>query len=281
MRDASATYQKMCATARAKLHAPWSHQALHGLLAGLYIGLGAMSANLAEAGGFQLHETQMLLGGAVFPIGLIAILLTGTNLFTANCMYVVSPLFNGAVHPARALGFLMVSWLANFVGAVGVAYFLAHLGEYFDNEPAKAFVQHNAAVKCSFAFWVAFLRGVGANMLVCLGSWQALSTDDTLAKIFSMWWPAFTFTAISFEHCIANMFYVSIGLFEGAEPTWADFLFHNLVPVTMGNFVGGALFLGLVAYLTYDAASPLASMPSRSEAERAESVEPLTINTHA
>jgi formate/nitrite transporter FocA (FNT family) len=123
---------------------------------------------------------------------------------------------------------------------VGVAYFLAHLGEYFDNEPAKAFVQHNAAVKCSFAFWVAFLRGVGANMLVCLGSWQALSTDDTLAKIFSMWWPAFTFTAISFEHCIANMYLIPAGLFaQGASFFSMLDMFSNIVPVTLGNIVGG------------------------------------------
>eukprot|EP00038_Savillea_parva_P015686 m.14719 g.14719 ORF g.14719 m.14719 type:complete len:153 (+) comp3187_c0_seq1:123-581(+) len=76
--------------------------------------------------------------------------------------------------------------------------------------------------------------------------------QDTLSKIVAVWWPVFAFTAIGFEHSIANMFYVDIGLFEGADKTFGAFLLNNLVPVTLGNFVGGAVFLGLVQWTTFD-----------------------------
>ena len=90
---------------------------------------------------------------------------------------------------------------------------------------------------------------------MCLGWWQALSAerDDTIAKIFAVWWPTFTFTAIGFEHSIANMFYVDIGLMAGANASFWQFLWRNLLPVALGNFIGGAGFVGLAQYLAYDA----------------------------
>jgi len=274
MRDPAATYAKMAATAQTKLHALWSAQLLQGVLAGAYVAVGAMSANLASAG--FTGEGSKLIGGAVFPVGLIAIFLTGANLFTGNCMYVVPPLLNGAVHPLRALAFLVVSFVSNFAGAVAVAYFVGHLGEYFGEDPYASFVKKNAEHKCSYAWGVAFVRGIGANWLVCLGWWMALSTDDTISKAASIWWPVFTFTAIGFEHCIANMFYVVIGLLEGASASFGGFLTHNLVPVALGNVVGGSLLLGAVGWATYDRASPLVT-----RTESAESSVPLTINAAA
>lgn len=96
------------------------------------------------------------------------------------------------------------------------------------------------------------LRGIGANWLVCLAWWQAISSSDTGSKILAVWWPVFTFTAIGFEHSVANMFYVDIGLLEGAGPSFGQFLSHNLIPVTIGNFLGGALFLGVANWGSYD-----------------------------
>ena len=149
---------------------------------------------------------------------------------------------------------VVVSFMTNFLGAAFVTYLLGYQAGYFDHDPARAFVIANAEKKCNLSFGSALLRGIGANWLVCLGWWQALSCapNDTLAKIFAIWWPTFTFTAIGFEHSIANMWYVDVGLMVGADATFGAFLWKNLLPVALGNFIGGAVFVGLAQYLAYD-----------------------------
>jgi formate/nitrite transporter len=157
----------------------------------------------------------------------------------------------------KAVRFLLLSWICNFVGAVFVVYIIGHYGDWFSSGAPQKLVRQNAVKKCNLKWSVAFVRGIGANWLVCLAWWQAISCQDTVSKILSVWWPVFTFTAIGFEHCIANMFYVDIGLVEGANATFGEFVGRNLVPVSLGNFVGGALFLGVAQYVTYSKANEL------------------------
>ena len=107
--------------------------------------------------------------------------------------------------------------------------------------------------------------GVGANWLVCLAWWQAHSAQDTGSKMLAVWWPVFTFTAIGFEHSVANMFYISIGLLEGATPTASDALVNNLIPVTIGNFLGGGVLLGVVQWFTYDPRFAGSDSPGRTQ----------------
>eukprot|EP01047_Picozoa_sp_COSAG01_P070147 COSAG01_NODE_10556_length_2133_cov_3.189282_1_plen_323_part_00 len=249
-----------------KILAPWPKQAVQGFMAGAYVALGALFANLMEGGLYdaklgwaedsyhqaQFHALSNLVGGAVFPVGLIAIFLTGANLYTGNCMYVVPALLNGSTSRVRALGFLGFSWIANLAGAMFVVYFIAYQGEWTHSGGVHDYVVHNAEHKCGLKWGVALLRGVGANWLVCLAWWQGLSSTDTISKIAAVWLPVFTFTAIGFEHSIANMFYINIGLLEGAKPSVAQALLHNLLPVTLGNFLGGGILLGLAQWLTYD-----------------------------
>jgi len=252
------TYARLAALADKKIRAPWPVQALQGFMAGATLCLGAMNANLVEAAVSANPSTSTLgnlIGGAVFPVGLIGIFLKGDNLFTGNCMYVVPALLNGTVPRGRSLAFLGLSFLTNFMGAALITFLLGYASGYFDHDPAKAFVIANAEHKCNLHWGVAVLRGIGANWLVCLGWWQGLSCryDDTISKIFAVWWPTFTFTAIGFEHSIANMWYVEIGLMVGADATFGTFVGRNLIPVTLGNFLGGALFMGLAKWLAYDA----------------------------
>jgi formate/nitrite transporter len=252
-----ATYARVAKLADAKISAPFAVQFIQGVLAGATLSLGAMNANLVEASVKASASPTLsnLYGGAVFPVGLIGIFLTGANLFTGNCMYFVPSFLNGTVPRWRSLLFLLVSFASNFIGAAIVTYLLGYQADYFSKDPARAFVIENAEKKCNLGWGVALLRGIGANWLVCLGWWQALSAerDDTIAKIFAVWWPTFTFTAIGFEHSIANMFYVDIGLMAGANASFGQFLWRNLLPVAIGNFIGGAGFVGFTQYLAYDA----------------------------
>ena len=182
---------------------------------GRYVALGALFANLME-GKFTHYDGDEfevapgeanLIGGAVFPIGLIAIFMTGANLYTGNCMYIMPPLINGNVPRGRAVAWLIVSWLSNFAGAGFVAcvkfarsprcqptrspwslrrYFIAFQGQWTAKDPVKAYVMANATKKIDLPFAVAFLRGIGANWLVCLAWWQAISSKDTASKILSV-----------------------------------------------------------------------------------------------
>eukprot|EP00037_Helgoeca_nana_P002009 m.31186 g.31186 ORF g.31186 m.31186 type:complete len:221 (+) comp12295_c0_seq2:278-940(+) len=178
------TYDAMAAAGAAKIMMPWHKQAIQGFMAGAYVSLGALFANLMEANFTWYKGDQFevapglanLVGGAVFPIGLIAIFMTGANLYTGNCMYLIPSFINGTVPRGRAIGWLAFSWLCNFAGAGFVAYFMAYLGGWTSKDPVQAFVVHNAVKKIDLKWGVAFLRGIGANWLVCLAWWQAISS---------------------------------------------------------------------------------------------------------
>merc|ERR1712150_99398 len=107
--------------------------------------------------------------------------------------------------------------------------------------------------KVSHPFHVAFVRGLGANWLVCLAMWQGMAGKDGISKILGVWFPVFAFTALGFEHSIANMFYIVTGMQVGADVSVSQFLPANELPVTLGNFFSGFVCLGLVAWMTYDA----------------------------
>jgi len=254
-----------------KIQTPFAIQAVQGFMAGAYVALGAFFANIIESL-FKSDNNvafEKLYGGAVFPIGLIAIFLTGANLFTGNCMYIVPPMISGSfgaddnTKPTtvrlRSLAFLVFSWICNYAGAWFTVYLIAYEGQWANSSDFQSFVIGNAKSKIGLEFYVAMLRGVGANWLVCLAWWQALSTKETLSKMFAIWLPVFTFTAIGFEHSIANMFYIQIGWLVqyknendlGKVFEFGDIFSKNLLPVTIGNFLGGAVFLGLVPYLSY------------------------------
>ena len=122
-------YARMATLADAKIRAPWALQIVQAFMAGATLSLGAMNANLVEAmveANTSTTGLGNLIGGAVFPVGLIGIFLTGANLFTGNCMYVVPPLLNGTVSRTRALGFLLVSFFANFMGAALITFLLGY-----------------------------------------------------------------------------------------------------------------------------------------------------------
>ena len=146
-----ATYDRVAMVADAKIRTPFSIQIVQGMLAGATLALGAMNANLVEAAvhdSKSISELSNLLGGIVFPVGLIGIFLTGANLFTGNCMYFVPAIINGTVPRWRSCLFLFLSFVTNFVGAMVVVYLLGYQADYFSKDPARAFVIANAEKKC-------------------------------------------------------------------------------------------------------------------------------------
>lgn len=240
-------------------------------LAGAYIALGGFLAiRCANALPANIWGSMgKLIFAAVFPLGLMLVVVCGADLFTGNCLTLTAAWYRSKISLGQVVKSLVTSWAGNFVGAFFVAYFMAYAtGIIFEavktngvaTMPWAQSVVALANAKCSFSFSAAFWRAVGCNWLVCLAVYAAMSAEDIGGKILALWFPTMGFVALGMEHCVANMFFVPLGIFTGLDPRyhgtalqidWSGFFAHNLLPVTLGNIVGGALFVGLLYCLIY------------------------------
>lgn len=225
-------------------------------LGGAYIALGGLLSIIIAGGVPTLAAEnpglQKLLFGAAFPLGLLLVVIAGAELFTGNCAYFIPNILNGKQKPAAMLKNWLLVYSGNFVGALFVAYVITHLTHIVHEEPFVNTVHSIAEGKTSHTFLVTFIKGIGANWLVCLALWMGMSAKDTTGKILGIWWPVMAFVTMGFEHSIANMYFIPLAMFEGADISWCTFIINNLIPATLGNIVGGALFVGCFYWYTYD-----------------------------
>lgn len=227
---------------------------LLSFLAGAYIAFGGLLAEVANAGmlaaGCPLGLSKFVFG-AVFPVGLMLVVLAGSELFTGNVMYMVMGVLDGKASVGGLCKNWVISWIFNFVGALFVAYVLAYMSGIATDPVIAAGATKVAVTKVGLSWDVALIRGIGCNWLVCLAVYLALASDDIIGKIFGIWFPIMAFVTIGFEHSVANMFFIPLGMFLGAEGVnWAT-IFGNLIPVTIGNIIGAAIFVGCIYYITY------------------------------
>lgn len=219
------------------------------ILAGAYIAFGGLLAHIVGGGSPGIAATNpgivKFLYGATFPIGLILVAILGAELFTGNNAYFIPSIVSKHLGVSKMLKNWGLVYVGNFIGAVFVAYVITHLTHIVSESPFKEAVIGVAEGKTSHTFLVTFIKAIGANWLVCLAVWQGMAAKSTAGKIFAIWWPVMAFVTMGFEHSIANMFFIPLAIFEGADITWAIFIVKNLIPATLGNIVGGALFVGL------------------------------------
>lgn len=242
---------------------------LLGVLAGAFIGLGAEFATVVTTGtapvlGFGVTK---LLGGLVFSLGLILVVVAGAELFTGNTLIVMA-YASRKISTWRLLRNWGLAYAGNFVGAVLTAYFLFLSKQYTFNDGAVGVNALNTAnAKCALAFWPALFLGVYCNALVCLAVWLCFSARSTTDRILAIVFPITAFVASGFEHCVANMYFIPVGLFIKSDPaivaqaksvaalTWQNFFVHNLLPVTIGNIIGGSVMVGVIYWWVYLRAS--------------------------
>ena len=242
-----------------KATSPWMSLFVLGVMAGAYIGFGGLfSASVT----FDMDPSmgiglKKLITGATFSIGLMLVVIAGGELFTGNNL-MVSSVMVGEVTWKNVMAKWALVYFANFVGSILLAWLFYFSGLWKAGGGALG----EAAVKVAYAkvnldLGEAFVRAVGCNWLVCLAVWMALASRQVIGKIFAIFFPIMGFVAIGFEHCVANMYFIPSGIFlarwAGLAPdgldlttlTWSAFLLKNLIPVTIGNTIGGVVFVGL------------------------------------
>ena len=262
------TAKAIAGIAEVKEKAPLGNVVILSFLAGAYIAFGGLLAEVVTGGmaaaGFPPGLVKLFFGG-VFPVGLMLVVIAGSELFTGNNMYMPVGVLTGKASWLGLTKNWTISWVFNLVGAVFVAYVLAYLTGILTADPfmgnavtiaqTKAlggaeFVNAAGKTVSSISWDQAFFRGIGCNWLVCLAVYLAIASDDIISKIMGIWFPIMAFVAIGFEHCVANMFFIPVGIFLG-KVTWVQFFVNNMIPVTLGNIVGGAIFVGVLYWYTY------------------------------
>jgi formate transporter len=203
--------------------------------------------------------TGQVLCGFAFSPGLILVVVAGAELFTGNNLLAMA-WAERRISSAELLKNWGLVCAANFIGAAGLAVLVFLSGHLDLNQGAISAQYVNiAAAKCNLPFWEAFFRGVLCNVLVCMAVWMALAGRSVVDKIVAIIFPISAFVAAGFEHSIANMYFIPMGLliktFGDAGTTadaitWFGFL-NKLVPVILGNLVGGSLLVGLVYHIIY------------------------------
>ncbi len=243
-----------------KTTAPWLSVLVLGILAGAYIGFGGVLAttvtfDMAARMGIGFSK---LIAGSVFSVGLMLVVIAGAELFTGNNLMVTSTLAKEITFGSMLRRWVLV-YAANFIGSLILAllFYLSGLWQTGGNALGAAAVKI-AYDKVSLPFGEALFRAIGCNWLVCLAVWMALAARQTVGKIFAIFFPIMAFVSIGFEHCVANMYFISMGIFlhnwagiptpAGLDPGilhWGSFLYRNLLPVTIGNIIGGGFFVGM------------------------------------
>lgn len=229
---------------------------LLAVLAGAFIAVGALFSTTASVGAESLgFGPAKVLAGLVFCAGLVFVVVAGAELFTGNNLIVMS-WASGRVSTAQVLRNWGIVYVGNFVGAL-VTALLVYVAE--QHTLAGGAVGGKAVgiglAKVQLSFTVAFSRGILCNALVCLAVWLTLSCRSTGDKILAILFPITAFVATGMEHCIANMYFIPMALFiDGGtieSLTWSAFFVKNLVPVTLGNIVGGSLMVGGLYWVIY------------------------------
>ena len=239
--------------AKASLDAP--RMFALAILAGAFIGLGAAVSTVASTDTGLGYGPTRLIAGLAFSLGLVLVMVGGAELFTGNNLIVIA----WADRRVTTLA-LLRSWgivyVGNFVGAIATAYgvYLSGIHKLAGGKVGEVAVSI-ARAKVSLSFSEAFARGVFCNALVCLAVWLAFSARTTTDKILCIVFPITAFVAAGFEHSIANMYFVPLGMLLGDAAAdsnaWSGFLLGNLLPVTLGNVAGGSLMVGLAYWFIY------------------------------
>lgn len=236
------------------------------ILAGSFIALAAVAANTSSAT-IENGSIAKILSALAFPGGIIMVIFAGAELFTSDCMMIIATLSKRISYKDLIRSLLWV-YLGNFTGALIVAFLIYSSNQLslFDNALAILTIK-TAVKKISLGFIPAISLGILCNFVVCIAVAMAAGVESAISKVAVVYFPIFIFVVGGFEHCVANMYYIPVALFAKLNPTYlqlaiehgievekltiSNFLLYNMLPVTIGNLIGGVLFVGAYYYMLY------------------------------
>ena len=243
---------------------------LLGIFAGMFIAGGASASSLAMHAISNVGLAR-LVAGAIFPVGLMMIILVGGELFTGDCLMIMGCV-HGKFSAKSMLKVLVVVYLSNLIGSLLFAELVNLSGQFnYTNGMLGAFTIKVALGKVNLSFGAAFASGILCNIFVSMAVLMATAAKDISGKIWAIFFPILAFVVSGYEHCVANMYYIPAGIFAAANESyvtsgvnnalfaagqlsslnWVNFIVKNLIPVTLGNIVGGMVFVGLPLYLIH------------------------------
>ncbi len=250
-----------------KADAPFLQVFALALMAGVFIAFGAIFATTTATGasGVLSYGVTKLLVGLVFCLGLVLVIVGGAELFTGNNLIVMA-WAGGKVSTKALLRNWGIVYVGNFIGSLVIVGLLFASKQYLGSNGEIGITALKIAnAKVGFGFMQALVLGILCNILVCLAVWLTFSARSTVDKIAAIIFPITAFVAAGFEHSVANMYFVPIGLaIKNFDPafalstgldlsglTWRAFIVNNLIPVTIGNILGGSLFVAAIYWMIF------------------------------
>ncbi len=250
---------KYVTVGKTKANLPAVKMFVLALFAGFFIAIAGASATIASCMADN-PSVSRLINSLIFPAGLVMVVLAGSELFTGNCLIVISVL-KKEISMLKYLKCLLIVYIGNLLGSVLMAFLFVygHTPDLYGGKLAEVLVS-TASAKTSLGFSDAFIRGILCNFLVCIAVWITIGASNGVDKVIGLYPPIFVFVLGGYEHCVANMFYIPAGIFAASEYSlasdglnWGSFFIKNLLPVTLGNIIGGAVLVACgywFAYLT-------------------------------
>lgn len=255
------------ASGKVKANLPLVKMVLLGILAGIFIAIGGEASSLASHNIDNVGLARTITG-AIFPVGLMMIVLVGGELFTGNTMIIMAVMDKQAT-VLQYVRNLVVVWFSNLVGSLIIVFLTFYSGQWnYTAGGLGAYTIKIAYGKVNLDFGTAFASGILCNILVCVAVLMAIAAKDIAGKIWAIFFPIFAFVISGFEHCVANMYYIPAGMIAATNPTYAakaeelygisadglaklsmGGIIHNMIPVTLGNIVGGGLMVGAFLYI--------------------------------
>lgn len=243
----------------AKARLPLLPMLMLGVLAGAFIGLGALYFVIVKSDPTLGFATAQVLGGVVFSLGLILVVVAGAELFTGNNLLALA-WADGKISTGELLRNWGVVCIGNCIGAAGLALlvFFSHHPDMNNGAIAQEYLRI-AQAKVALPFWTAFFKGILCNVLVCMAVWMALAGRSVIDKAVAIVFPISAFVAAGFEHSVANLYFFALAMLlqtygnvgaNASAITWLG-IFGNLVPVILGNIIGGSVLVGLVYHVIY------------------------------
>lgn len=231
---------------------------LLGIMAGFFIALAGAGANMGSY--YLLAEPATaglgkMVSGLIFPAGLMMVIFAGAELFTGNNLMMAAVL-EKKISPGAMIKNWILVYGANLAGSLLIAWMVVYSGVLTAGDGMlKEVTISIAASKATIGFGPAVVKGILCNLLVCIAVWMANGADSTIGKVFTVFFPIWLFVTAGFEHSVANMFFIPAGILADggatAGLTWSGFFVTNLIPVTIGNILGGSIFVAAMYYFAY------------------------------